>query len=133
MIDYILVCDFLLNYLERMLIDENQVYVLTKYGKGRQTVSDHNVLYARFAIKYSTIRIKTKREIFDFKNESSQKDFFEVTDNTKKLSACFQSGSEFSKQSNKFIKTLKGTFHQCLKKIRITNKTRKKCESDDIY
>ena len=95
MIDYILVCDFLLNYLERMLIDENQVYVLTKYGKGRQTVSDHNILYARFAIKYSTIRMKTKREIFDFKNESSQKDLVEVTDSHKKLSACFQSVSEF--------------------------------------
>ena len=32
-LDYIIVCDFLLSYLEKMLVDENRMFVLTKYGK----------------------------------------------------------------------------------------------------
>ena len=133
-IDYILVCDFLLNYLESMLIDELRTYVLTKYSKVRKIESDHNVLYAKFAIQYSTVATKTKREIFDFKNYDSQNEFFEVTDSTTKLSSCFQSSTDFSNQANCFFKTLNRTFHQCFKKIRITNKTKKKknSESDDI-
>ena len=50
MIDYIIVCDFLLNYLEQMYIDEPRKHVLTKYLKRSKTASDHNILYAKFAI-----------------------------------------------------------------------------------
>ena len=32
-IDYIIVCDFLLSYLEKMLVDENRMFVLTKEAK----------------------------------------------------------------------------------------------------
>ena len=56
-IDYIVVCDFLLNYLEQMIIDEPRIFVLTKYAKKSKTESDHNVLYAKFAIKYSNFFI----------------------------------------------------------------------------
>ena len=130
-IDYIIVCDILLNYLEQMLIDESRTHVLTKYGKTSKTESDHNILYAKFAITYYSRVAKTKREIFNFRNEGCQKKFFEVTDNTNKLSSCFQSEFNFEKQSSNFFKTLNGTFQQCFKKIRITDKTQKKKQCSD--
>ena len=130
-IDYILVCNYLLWYLERMIIDDSRLHVLTKYGKSWKTESDHNILYAQFAITYSTKLIKTKREIFNYKNEECQRKFFEVTNNTSKLSSCFKLNTDFSKQSKCFFKTLNGTFQQCFTKIRITNKTKKNSEPKD--
>ena len=62
-IDYIIVCDFLVNYLEQMLIDECRTHVLTKYLKNSKTESDHNILYAKFAIIYSSRPSKMKCEI----------------------------------------------------------------------
>ena len=46
-----------------------------------------------------------------------------MTENTTKLSSCFNPGGDFLKQTTKFYKTLDGTFHQCFKKIRIKNKS----------
>ena len=131
MIDYIIICDFLLNYLEQMLIDESRTNVLTKYGKSTKIESDHNILYAKFAITYYSRLAKTKRKNYNFRNEVCQKKFFEVTDNTNKLSSCFQSEFNFEKQSSNFFKTLNGTFQQCFKKIRITDKSLKKNQSRD--
>ena len=88
-IDYILVCDFLVSYLQRILIDEERNHVLTKYKKSAQSESDHNLMFAKFTIEYSRLDTKTKREIFNFRNKQCQQTFFEVTDITKKLSSCF--------------------------------------------
>ena len=67
-IDYILVCDFLADYLETMEINESRIHVLTIYCKVRKIQSDHNLLYARFAIAYYKVPLKVKRKIFNFKN-----------------------------------------------------------------
>ena len=63
-------------------------------------------------------------EIFNFKDAECQQKFFQVTENTTKLSSSFENDDEnFMKQCSRFFKTLNGTFHQCFKKIRIKNKT----------
>ena len=121
-IDYILVCEFLADYLENMIIDENRTNVLTKYGRGKKSESDHNTLFAKFCISYYTVPAKIRREIFNFKNKQCQQKFNDVTNNSSKLSECFNQHEDFSKQSTLFFKRLNGTFHQCFKKIRITNK-----------
>ena len=64
-----------------------------------------------------------KEEIFNFRNPDCQQKFFEVTENTTKLSSCFNPVGDFLKQTTKFYKTLDGTFHQSFKKIRIKNKS----------
>jgi hypothetical protein len=49
------------------------------------------------------------------------------------LSECFSlNDGDFRTQSEKFFKTLNGTFHQCFKKIRITNKSKKVNENDEL-
>ena len=60
-----------------------------------------------------------------------QQKFFEVTENTSKLSSCFQSATIFKLQSKEFFKKLNGTFHQCFRKVRITDKTQKKKDDGD--
>ena len=53
-LDYIIVCDQLLTYFERMLIDEARVNVLTKYatltGTRVTSESDHNLMFAEFKL-----------------------------------------------------------------------------------
>ena len=102
-----------------MIIDEDRTHVLTKYcttkGVQKQIKSDHNVQYVKFSLSYQKVRCKTKREIFNFKNPECQQKFFEVTENTTKLSACFNNSQNFHDQSSKFFNTLNGTFHQCFR------------------
>jgi hypothetical protein len=117
-LDYIIVCDVLKNYFERMSIDENRYHVLTKYASTKgvkcKVESDHNILYGVFSIKYDFIHTKVLREVFNFKNQEFRKKFFEVSNNTNKFSLCFEEDEgDFPKQANKFFKTLDGTFHEC--------------------
>ena len=71
--------------------------------------------------------------MFNFKNVDCQKTFFNVTENTTKLSSCFQSKEEiFLNHSDNFLKVLNKTFHQCFTKIRIKNKRSVPKEKDDI-
>ena len=58
--------------------------------------------------------------------------FYDVTNTSNKLSACFNGSDNFSQKSNNFIKTLNRSFHQCFKKIRVTNKTNGKSEVDEV-
>ena len=135
-LDYIIVCDVLKNYFESMSIDENRSHVLTKYASTKgvkcKVESDHNILYGVFSIKYDLIHTKVIREVFNFKNQECRKKFFEVSNNTNKFSLCFEENEgDFPKQANKFFRTLNGTFHECFKKIRITNKSGKP-KNDEI-
>ena len=63
-----------------MLVDERRIHLLTKFctTKGIKTKveSDHNRMFAQFSIKYKEIGLKTKREIFNFKNAECQKKVF---------------------------------------------------------
>ena len=119
-----------------MLIDEDRTHVLTKYckmkGSKKEIQSDHNVQFVRFNLKYQEVKCKTKREIFNFKNPECQQKFFKVTENTTKLSSCFSQGQTILDQSSKFFKALDSTFHQCFRKIRITNKTGNKNQNYEI-
>ena len=134
-IGFILVCGGLKAHFEYMVIDEDRIHVLKKYctrkGIRNEIESDHNVQYAKFNLKYQEIRCRTKREIFNFKNTECQQKFYEVTQNTHKLSSCFGPGGNFLDQSSKFFKTLDGTFHQCFKKIRIKNNKKEEVKHRD--
>ena len=107
-IDFMLVCDQLKIHLEKMIIDDEKTHILTKYFtmKGIKTKIEntHNVQFAKFSLRYNEIKIKTKREVFMFKNVDCQKTFVNVTENTTKLSSCFQSKEEnFLNQSDNFL------------------------------
>ena len=57
-IDFVIVCEGLKQHFESMSIDDTRTYTLTKYcttkGVKTKTQSDHNILFAKFGLKYNT-------------------------------------------------------------------------------
>ena len=52
-LDYIIICEEMKEYLESMFVDEERIHTFTKYsGKKslKKTLSDHNVLFANFSL-----------------------------------------------------------------------------------
>ena len=136
-IDFLIICENMKTTFEQMKIDEERTHVLTKYcttkGFQSKTESDHNLIFAKFNIKFSKPPYKVKREIFNFKNPECQKKFKEVTDRTVKLSSCFENDTlSFENQTKEFLKNLDGIFHQCFTKIRITNKSKNTKQGDEV-
>jgi hypothetical protein len=93
-LDFIIACDQLTPYLERMVVDEKRVNVLTKYATSKgvriKSESDHNPLYAEFNLRFIRGKTTIRREIFDFKNQESLDKFSEITNNSEKLRTCFK-------------------------------------------
>ena len=123
-LDYIIVCESLYSSFKFMKIDEDRVYPLTNYipkGKIRKKVSsDHNILLAHFNIPYKRKRfIKSRREVFNFKNEDGQRKFFEVTENCDEFKKFVERKGCVEDRSKRFIHILNGCFHRCFKKSRI--------------
>ena len=69
-LDYIIVCEKLVEYFELMFIDEERNFPLTKYattkGIRKMVKSDHNILYAKFSIEFRNSPWKqSRREVFN--------------------------------------------------------------------
>ena len=127
-IDYILVCENLSDYLEQMLIDEKRLFPLTKYattkGVKKLVKSDHNILYAQFSLTYRSVNWKkSRKEVFNLKNPDCQAKFNEVTSNSQKLKQCLIKANTIEEESNKFFKNLDDILHQCFRKIRVGKKS----------
>ena len=122
-LDFMIACDQLTPYLERMVVDEKRVNILTKYATSKgvriKSESDHNPLYAEFNLRFSRGKSAIRREIFDFKNQESLDKFSEITNNSEKLRTCFKGNVSTKAATDKFFKTLNDTFHVAFKKIRI--------------
>ena len=119
-IDYIMICEGLEEYLEEMTIDDKRVFALTKYTKKGKVVSDHNIMIGKFNLNFNRPKTRPRVELFDFKNKENQEAFFEETNSTNQLSSSFTVERSFLHNSNIFLKNLNSSFHTCFKKIRIT-------------
>ena len=114
-LDVFVVCDKVLSYVKKMVVDEEKEFVLTNYNKVKGEIitkdSDHNTLVLYLDIPYSTIKPK-RVEFFNLKNGEGQERFKSLTSNCEKLSKCFENSDNFSKQSTKFEKVLKSCIQQ---------------------
>ena len=123
-LDSLIVCDKLEQYLEMMIIDEERNFPLTKYaskkGSKRIVQSDHNTMYGRFSIEYISVKWKRPREeVFNLKNTECQQKFSDVTNDSYKLKNCFTQDMSFEDQCNQFFKTFDDLLHQCFRRIRL--------------
>ena len=118
-LDYIIICEGMKKFLEEMMIDEDRVHVLTKHGKRKQTMSDHNILYSKFSIHFDPKPKTVRREFFNLKDRECQAAFLKETSTTEILSSSFDPNRSFGHNANVFFKNLKGRIHKCFKKIRI--------------
>ena len=123
-LDYVLVCQELYEFFEKMEIDEDRNYTLTRYAtkKGNKKIvsSDHNPMLVTFNMKYIKIQNnQIRKEIFNLKNSDCQTKFYEETNHGLKCQQCFDSGKSFEENTRKFFNTLDDTLHKCFRKIRI--------------
>ena len=125
-LDYIIFCDGMMEYFENMEVDEDRIHVLTKYGKKKKTMSDHNILVSRFTILFNRLRPSVRKEFFNFKNKDDQQHFQEQTSITTKLSSSFSQDRSFPHNTSIFFKNLRGAFQNNFQKVRITSGNRNK-------
>lgn len=123
-IDYIVMCEELLEHLIEMSIDESRINVLSRYRKTkdgikRVVLSDHNPLFSKFSITFNRRPVIIRKEYFRFKCEESKKRFHDETSTTSKLSSCFRNETNFDSSAKLFHRTLNKTVHKCFKKVRI--------------
>jgi hypothetical protein len=121
-IDFILVCEVMKEFVKRMFIDEDRIHVLTKYagksGLKKHVKSDHNILVSKFSILVEDKLPALRREIYQFKCYEDQRKFFQETSSTDKLSGSFSKNQTFAHNANIFFKNLKSCIHKSFKKVR---------------
>ena len=103
-----------------MLIDEDKVYPLSRYVKGIKKDSDHHTLILWLNICYQ-MKKPERTELFNFKNEECQQQFFRKTEYASSLQECFHNLNSLEYQANEWFKILNSYFYQCFKKIRCKN------------
>jgi hypothetical protein len=127
-LDVFVVCDKILAYITKMVVDEEKQFVLTNYNKVKGEIvakdSDHHTLVLYMNIPYAILKPK-RIEMFNLKSQEGQEKFQLLTSNSQKLSNCFQNDDLFSNQSSKWAKCMKNIVQQSFPKIRITNKAMK--------
>jgi hypothetical protein len=70
--------------------------------------SDHNVMVAKYSLKYQQKHPRVKREFFTLYNKEGLDMFAEFTNNTDQFSRCADDSKSTEENSNKFFK---GRFH----------------------
>ena len=115
-----------------MVIDERKQYILTndKTAKkgGKAIDSDHFTQYMDIGLKL--ISEKPERiEIFDFKDQISQKNFRKSTSETDEFTNCFLEDAPLMSQIEKWRGVLNSHCKKVFKKIRIKKKNIKPVSS----
>ena len=131
-IDFILVCDTLVNYVTKILIDEKRLFTLTKFvttrGIIRRTKSDHNILYCHFNLTYKhEINLQKRQEMFNLRNPEGQLQFKSETENTSKFTDIFKSRRPSHMKARMFQRSLHQSLRKCFKRVRI-KRVQKKTE-----
>ena len=128
MIDFVIVCDKILPFINKFTIDEEKKYALSNYSsKGKITYSDHNSLISEMYIQYDRMKPE-RREIFDYKNQEGMKKFKVLTAVKGKFSNLFNNELNFTKQMKLWRKKLNFTIKMCFKKVRLRKNNKIKCK-----
>ena len=127
-LDFFIVCNLVLPFVKRMVIDEDKKYVLTNYENvrkgGKANNSDHNSQYLDLVIR-ANIEKPVRTEVWNLKCEKSQEIFKQQTSETKEFSECFQKKLPIFKQIENWKNILKSKIQSSFKKIRIKGDPKK--------
>ena len=123
-IDFVIVCDQMIDMITGLQIDEEKKFVLTKYTKTKNGVkiqeSDHNSLITNVKSVWNKTEAVKRKELYNLKDKKCLKRFKEMTTKGKFLSAVFSDKNKnISVQTKQFIKRLRYCISKCFKKIRI--------------
>ena len=128
-IDFVLVCNKVLPFAKKMVIDEDKIYSLSNFNSKKQLLvhSDHNSLITEFNFKMVQQKID-RRLIFQFKDQNALDIFKKRTTLTRKLTNCFiNKNLPFEKQCKKWFKEMQHLINECFMKVRVRPKKLKSC------
>ena len=121
-LDFFVVCDKVLPFVNKMVIDDKKEYILTNFqaarGGGKATNSDHFTQYLDLDLDF--VSEKPERdEFYNFKNTESQAVFRKLTSETEVFTNCFMDGKPLEKQVENWLNTLHTFCQKSFKKIRV--------------
>ena len=121
-LDFFVICNRVLPFLTKMVIDERKQHILTNYQNlkngGKVVDTDHRTQYIDLDLEIVSCKPE-RREIYNFKETEGLKRFKEITSNTNKFSACFENMLPLQEQIKLWQDTLKSDCKIAFKKIRI--------------
>ena len=121
-LDFFIVCNLILPFIKKMVIDEDGRHILTNYEqvrqRGKATDSDHATEYLDLEMKIVTEK-PSRNEIWNFKSEESQKTFKKNTSETNEFTNCFSTEQPIMTQIENWQKVLKKNIQVSFKKVRI--------------
>ena len=122
-LDFFIVCSLVLPHVTRMVIDQENKFVLTNYKQvkknGKAINSDHSTEFMDVNLKI--VSEKPRRKIlWNFKNKSAQSRFKKLTSETTDFSACFDNNLSVFEQINKWREVFNLNVSSAFKRIRIT-------------
>ena len=124
-LDFFIVCDLVLPFLSKMVIDEDKKHILTNYENvkkgGKANDTDHSTEYIDLNLKISTEK-PVRKEIWNFKNKKAQNKFKIQTSKTNDFTNCFNSELSLEKQIQNWRNILTKNIKDNFKKVRITKK-----------
>ena len=127
-LDFFVVCDRVLPFVNKMVIDENKEFVLTNYQNvrhgGHAVDSDHYTQYMDMDLEFESEKPQ-RVEIYDFKNKEGQKKFKKLTSETDVFSKCFSDGRPLLLQIKEWKYLLEKYCQNSFRKIRIRKKKMK--------
>ena len=132
-IDFIIVCDSILPFVKKMVIDEEKIYSLTNYSSKRKgkppTHSDHNSIILDINMRVKKY-IPERKLVYNYRDVEAMKKFRMVTTNDDSLIKCFETNESLEMQSKKWLKSLNNILQKSFRKIRL-NKP-KKIQNDEM-
>ena len=124
-LDFFVICDRLLPFLTKMVIDEDKRYILTNYQKvrrgGQATDSDHYTQFMDLNLKIKNVKPE-RLYLYNFKSKECQMKFNQMTSETSEFSKCFQSEAPLVQQIDDWQRVLKSFCRKTFTKIRIKDK-----------
>ena len=120
-IDFFIICRRLFEMLSLMVINEDRDFVMTKYssrkGVEKITVSDHNLMWCKFNIQWSSFLKPEKRFMFNFKESESLDGFKQYNDRNEKLVQCLTNCEDIVSGGRKWFSELKDSIYKCFRKV----------------
>ena len=121
-LDFFVVCNQVLPFVTKMVIDEEKRHILTNYQsvktEKKAINSDHYTEYMDVNIEFKSEKPE-REEIHDYKNKESQEKFKALTTQTKEFTRCFESIKPLENQIDDWMKILRKFCQNSFKKIRI--------------
>ena len=118
-------CNDLSTFIKEIFVDDYNKYTLFRCIKSKSCTkivySDHNVLGAKFSLKFNDSVKPTRKEIYKYKSPISKEKFRVSTSLTDSFTNSMDEPASFKSKCNKFLKEFKSSIHKNFKKIRVTD------------